>query len=756
VIFAVANATLFRALPYPESSRLVSPSLVQKGRDIERMDEATARLAEAGLPAFESFALYNAAAVTILGGDYPERVAGARVSESLFEVLRTRPVRGRAFTAEETRAGGPKVIVLSDGLWTRRFGRRENIVGERIALDDGTYEVVGIMAPGFTFPGTSEFWLPLIPRQAAGVLFYTDAIARLHASTSVEGARAALSNLRESRQDELPKGARAAEIRVITLHERLYGTFTQPLMLLLGAVGCVLLIACANVANLLLARSSTRRHELAVRAAIGADQGRLFRQLLAENLLLACVGAIGGVGLAIAGVRAFRAFGPPALARLPALAIDGDVLLFTLGLTAGTGLLFGVAPALSAARVDPGERLMLTRGSSSFPGRGRPRHALVVFEIAAAVVLMLGAVLLARSFIKFQSVDRGFVGENVLIGWITLPSSRYADNASRREFFDTLVSRMSTLPEAESVTFSSIALTGLSMTMPWQIGNTPRDERPEVGVVDGIGDRHFQTFGISLLEGRGCAGDGDGSAVVISAAMARLAFPQQSAVGRSLDLSTPSLGSRTIVGIAVDVPDFRTKRPPMPLIYACAGPERTGYGTVAIRVREGTDALAVAPALRSLVRSLDTAVPVTRIRTLEQMVRDGVTSRWFDAMVIGALAVVSLVLALGGLYAVTAYSVSQRTREIGVRMALGADRASVLTFVLRQGLMMAAGGILLGLLAAVPLVRFVSSMLFDVQPLDPAAFGLVAVLVTLVAVLATLVPARRASRVDPITALRAE
>jgi putative ABC transport system permease protein len=527
-------------------------------------------------------------------------------------------------------------------------------------------------------------------------------------------------------------------------------------MLLLGAVGCVLLIACANVANLLLARNSSRRHELAVRAAIGADRGRLFRQMLAESLVLACAGALGGVGLAFAGVRAFRAFGPPALARLPAMAIDGHVLLFALVLTAGTGLLFGVAPALSAARVDPGERLKVTRGSSNAPGRGRPRHALVVFEIAAAVVLMVGAVLLGRSFIRFQAVDPGFVGENVLIGSITLPETRYAGIASRREFFDTLVSRMSTLPGAESVTFSGIALTGLSMSMPWQIGDTPRAESPEVGVVDGIGDRHFQTFGIRILDGRGCAGDTDASAVVISATMARLAFPGQGATGRSLDLSIPALGTRTVIGVAADVPDFRTKTPPIPLIYACAGPERTAYGVIAVRVREGIDALALAPALRSALHSLDPAVPVTRVTTLEQRVRNDVSSRWFDAMVISALAVLALVLALGGLYAVTAYSVAQRTREIGVRMALGADRASVLTLVLRQGVWMTGAGILLGLLAALPLVRFVSSMLFDVQPLDPTAFGLVTALVIVVAVLATLVPARRASRVDPMAALRAE
>jgi len=755
LLFAVANAALFRALPYAEASRLVAPSIVQKGRDVERMDEPTARLAEAGLPAFDSFALYNSAAATLLGGEYPERIVGTRVSGSFFHVLRVAPVLGRTFTPDELRTGGPNVIVLSDAVWSRRFGRRDTIVGERITLDNGAYEVVGVMPPGFRFPGTTEFWLPMIPRQiAGGGVYFVDAIARLAPSSNVEQARAALVTMRDSRKDELPKFVLQSDIVLISLHERLYGSFTRPLILLLGAVACVLLIGCANIANLLLARSSTRRGELAIRAAIGASRRRLFRQLLVENLLLACLGAAAGVGLAFAGLQAFRAFGPPALARLASLAIDGQVLLFTLAITIGTGLLFGVAPALGAARVDPGERLKGERGGHR--EAGRPRRALVVLEIAVAVVLMLGAALLARSFIRFQSVDRGFEGENVLTGSITLAATRYPDDASRSAFFDSLVERLRSHPEVESASFSTIGLSGLSMTNSWKAANAPSGEAPVIGMVTGLGDRHFRTFGIPLLEGRECAREADATAVVISASMARLAFPGESAVGRTLDLATVTLGTRTVAGVAADVPSLETKRAPLPMVYACAGSERTSYGTVALRVREDTPAVTLAPVLRSVVRAMDPAIPVTRVRTLEQMVREGISSRWFDAMIIVALAVLALVLALGGLYAVTAYSVEQRTREIGVRMALGADRVSVMALVLRQGGITIAAGLLLGVLAALPLVRFVSAMLFDVQPLDPAVFAMVAVLVTAIAMLATFVPARRASRVDPMVALRGD
>ena len=755
LLFAIANAALFRSLPYQDASRLVSPSVVQKGRDVERVDEPTARLAEAGLPAFESFALYNSAAGTLLGGEYPERVPGARASETLFQVLGVAPALGRTFSGNELRTGGPRVIVLSDAVWTRRFGRQPNIVGQRIAMDDGSYEVVGVMPPGFSFPGRSEFWWPLIPRQiSGGGVYYVDGIGRLPRSGTVDQARAALVQARESHKASLPAAALRTEIRVMSLQERLYGSFTRPLVLLLGAVACVLLIGCANIANLLLARSSTRRNELAIRAAIGAGQGRLFRQLLVENLLLAAGGAVAGIGLAVAGLKAFRAFGPPALARLPALAIDGQVLLFALVLTMGTGLLFGVAPAVSAARVDPGERLKGQRGGQR--DAGSPRRALVVVEMAVAVVLMVGAALLARSFIRYQSVDRGFEGGNVLMGSITLSPTRYADPASRRVFFDTLVERLRNHPQVESVAFSTLSLSGLSMTMSWKSGTAQPGEGPEVGVLTGIGDRHFKTFGMSILEGRECAGDADGSAVLINSSMARLAFPNGSPLGQSLNLSTLLDGSRTVIGIAADMPNLQTKRPPLPMIYACAGPERTGYGDLALRVREGTPAMSLAPVLREAVRTIDPAQPVTRVTTVAQMVRDGISSRWFDAMVIAALAVLALVLALGGLYAVIAYSVAQRTREIGVRMALGADRASVMSLVMRQGGAMAGAGIVLGLLAALPLVRFVNAMLFDVQPFDPATFAIVAALVTLVALTATFIPARRASRVDPMVALRTD
>lgn len=756
LLFGIANAALFRGLPYPDSSRLVSMTLARKGTDIGRMDEKTAYLAiAANLPAFDSLAAYNSASATLVGGEYPERLPGARVSASFFDVLAVRPALGRMFTNEEMRAGGPAAVVLSDAIWTRAFGRRPTIVGERITLDDRSYEVVGVMPPGFSYPGRGEFWLPLLPRATTttGATYYLDFIGRLQAPASLEQARAALATLRESRISELSRTVAESELRVMPLHQRLYGDFRRPLVVLLGIVGCVLLIGCANIANLLLARNSSRRAELALRVAVGASRHRLFRQLLVENLMLACFGALPGIVLALIGLQAFRAFGPPALARLPTLAIDMEVLLFTLAVTIGTGLLFGLTPAFGAARINPDEGL---RGDRVAPAasRWRPRRALVVLEIAAAVVLTLGAALLVKSFGRFQAVDRGFHANNVLTASITLSTVRYPDVASRRAFFDSLLERLRAMPAVESAAVST-PLNGISMTMTWPPGEGQEDKW-EIAVADGQGDGHFRTFGIPILEGRECAGPADGSGAVINAAMARRAFGGRSSIGEQLNLSTATLGTRVVLGVAADVPNIQTKAAPIPTVYACAGQDRSFTETVAVRSSAGTDATALAPVLRRVVRELDPAQPVSRVITVEQMIRDGMSSRWFDAIVIVALSTLALILALGGLYAVTAYSVAQRTREIGVRLAIGADPAMVMALVLRQSGILVVAGICLGLLAAVPLVRFVTAMLFDVQPLDPAVFASVALLVAAVAMLATLIPARRASRVDPIAALRAE
>ena len=756
LLFAIANATLFRALPYPDPSRLISPSIVQKGRDVARIDEPTARFAAAGLPVFEAFGLYNSAAATLLGGEYPERLVGARVSESFFHVLGTKPVLGRTFTADELRPNGPLVIVLSDAVWTRRFGRQPGIVGERISMDDGMYEVIGVMPRGFGFPGASEFWRPLIPRQVGpGAVYYVDGIARLAPFRTPEEARAALVAMRESRKSEMPAAALKSEIRVISLQERLYGNFTRPLVLLLGAVACVLFIGCANVANLLLARGAARRQEIAIRAALGAGRGRLVRQMLVESVLLALLGSVPAFVLLTYALQAFTVLGPVELRAIPGIAVDGRVLAFMVTVTLAVGLLFGIAPALAARRAEPHEPLKGSGGRGGHGVRSRPRRILVSLEVAAAAVVIVGAALLTKSLIRFQAVDRGFHTDNVLTASITLPSPRYADVAARRAFFDAVLERLRSLPSVESAAIPA-GLGHLSMTMSWPSGTKsgpPGSDSEEIGVVS-VGTSYFKTFDIPMRGGRECDG-GPEPSTVINERMARRAFPGRSPVGEKLDLSLN--GTFTVVGVAADVRKLGTNAAPFPMVFTCVSPrEAPNTMNIAVRARADIDAASLAPALRAAVAAVDPAQPVAAVRTLRQLVDDSEASRRFETLLFAAFALLAFALAVFGLYAVTAYLVAQQTHELGVRIALGADRAAVLRLVLRQGLTPAIAGIVLGLLAAGLLTGLLRKMLYEVDVLDASVFAGVAIALALVSLAAAVVPARRAVQVDPVEALRCE
>jgi putative ABC transport system permease protein len=756
-LFAIANAVILRPLPYPESDRLVSMSIAPRGTDSARMDEPTAKLAlESPLPSFESLAMYNGTGANLTGGAQPERVVGVRVSERFFDVMRTQPALGRTFAPDERQAGGPAAVVLSDALWTRAFGRRPDVLNREVKLDDQSYTVVGVMPPGFRFPGRSEFWLPLMPRQIAGSgWYYVDFIGRLSDRGTTASAIQDLLALRKSRASALPKGVRDAGVRVMTQHERLYGDFRTPIAMLLGAVACVLFIGCANVANLLLARGAVRRQELAIRAALGAGRGRLMRQMLVESVLLALLGSIPAFVLLTYALRAFTVLGPAELRRIPGIEVDGQVMVFMVAVTVAVGLLFGMAPALAARRTDPHEPLKSAGGRGGHGIRSRPRRILVALEIAAAVVVMVGAALLAKSLIRFQAVDRGFHADNVLTASITLPRPRYADVAPRRAFFDAVLERLRSLPSVESAAAPAV-LGGLSMTMSWPPGSKagpPSSESEEIGV-GSVGTSYFRTFGIPIRSGRECDGGPEPSAV-INERMARRAFPNRSAIGQQVDLSLN--GTFTVVGVAADVRSPSTNAIPRPMVFTCVGPrEAHNAADIAVRVREGTDAASLAPALRAAVAAVDPAQPVSAVTTVRQYVGDSAASRRFDTLLFAAFAALAFTLAVFGLYAVTAYLVAQRTHELGVRIALGAGRSAVLRLVLRQGLAPAISGIAIGLLAAVLLSRLLRNMLFEVEVLDATVFAGVAIVLAVVSVAAAIVPARRAVRVDPVVALRCE
>jgi putative ABC transport system permease protein len=756
-LFAIVNAVILRPLPYRNSDRLMAVTIESDGRSIGRFDVPTAAIAvRVGTRGFESVAAYDSTGGNLTGGVQPERVFGALVSPAFFDVMGVAPLIGRSFAADEVGPGSPAVVVLSYALWQRTFGAPPDLGDRVVRLDDVAYRVIGVMPAGFRFPARAEYWRTWAPRGVGtGGLYYTDFIGRLRRGVTPSAARDELLALRAAHDSELPARARKTAIVIVSLHEFLRGGFRNPLVLLFAIVGCVLLIACANVANLLLARGAERRRELGLRTALGAGRGRLVRQLLIESALLALVGALPGVLIAAGALRLFKAIGPANMARLPGIEIDSAVLLFTLAVTLGAGVLFGVAPALAAGRVDPQSALKESERASA--ARSTPKRLLVVLELAAAVVLTIGAALLAKSFIRYSSTDRGFDPSRVLLVSVPLPRPRYADPAARVDFSRRTLERLRAVPAIASATHSAGLPNTIVMSVPLPARLTAAgiaNERESFGV-SYIGADFFRTFGIPLAAGRECPGGGDGPVAVVSDGLARLFFPDRPAVGESVDVSGD--GRHTIVGVAADVRAMSSNLVGWPQVYVCSAhqsPAISGY--VAIRVRDGVDPAAMMPVLREAIHSVDASLPLVNLQPLSAMVGDAVTDRWFDAALITTFAAVAVVLAVLGLYALVAYLVAQRTHEIGVRVALGASRTDVVRLVLRQGSMLTALGVGLGLAAAVPLVRFVRSMLFEVEPLDPGMFALAALVLAATALLATAIPAWRALRVDPIIALRSE
>jgi putative ABC transport system permease protein len=755
-LFAIANIIVFRSLPFRQAHRLVATTVAVNGRDLGIMDEDTVRLAIAnGTTTFDSIAAVDSRGANLSGGQQPERVRGAAVSQQFFGVLRTEPLLGRVFTVNEATADAPAVVILGHGLWERAFGGATDVVGRTVRLDDRTFTIVGVMPRGFDYPHRAEFWLPWKPRGiGTGAMYFISCIGRLRDGVTAVAARDDLHALRRAHDREMSRRARESTIGVEPLQEHLYGSFRAPLLLLLSTVALVLLIACANIANLLLARTSARAREMVLRVALGASRGRLVRQLLIENVLLAAIGAIPGVVVATMALRAFKAFGPAALAAVPGVAIDARVLVFTIVLTVGTGLLFGVAPAVAAAGADPRRWL----NERSLEGvRSRPRHLLVLLEVATAVMLTIGAGLVAKSFIRYQAIHRGFDPNRVLTASIPLTSLRYTHGPARRAFSDRVLEAVRGSQMVESASHSWTMLDGLLMTVPLPARFTAsgRESDEDTFAVAYVGGAYFDTFGIPILGGIPCPETTAERVAVVSASMAKRLFAGQPGLGEHITLSGD--GSFKVIGMAADVLKLETNTSGLPRVYACSMVnDAPRYGTLAIRVRDGIDPLSVVPLMREAVAAADTNQPISDIKTVSQLVGDAATTRWFSGALIAAFAGLAFVLAVFGLYALIAYLVSQRTHEIGVRIALGATHSDIVTLVVGQSAGLCAVGVALGVTGALPLVGVLRTMLFDVDVHDATVFFAAPALLGIVGLLATLVPALRALRVDPIVTLRAE
>ena len=757
-LFGLVNAVLLRPLPYPDSDRIVSIGSAMGGD--EAVDVQTVRAVLDGRTrSFDALAAYEPGDANLTGGAEPESVTGGSITSRFFQVMGVRPALGREFSPAETRDGASGVVIIAHSLWKRDFGADPGVIGRTVKLDDRGYVVIGVMPAGFAYPRGAEYWLPLeLPTPEAGSMYYAFLLGRLRPGIPLDAARSELALFRRAHAAELPVDPEKNPLSIMSLHERTYGDLRPALLILLGTVGCVLLIACANVANLLLARAARHRRDLALRSALGAGRARLVRQILVESILLSLLGGLIGLVVALNVLDIFTATAPARLVRVPGVALDGRVLLFTFAVSVVTGLLFGLAPAYSIARSNLSD-ILKDGGSRRYAGAGsaNPRRLLVTGELAIAVVLLIGAGLLAKSFIRFRDVDSGFRPSNILRATIALPAARYSNPTQIESFFHDALERVRAIPGVEAATLSDIApLGGSTMMTTRTTDSTGAVKRSPMIAVGKVGTDYFRTYGIPLKAGRDLM-DADGATAprvaVVNESLARYFFPGRPAVGEQLSMGAPA--PYTIVGVVADV-RMSAPRPGSPpaIYFPLAQSIPSGFATISIRAR--SDPHALATPVRAAVQSVDPEQPIASITTMDEVLAEFMAPRRFNALLLGSFAALALALSALGLYGVISYLVTQRTREIGVRMALGAERRDVVQTVLWQGMALALGGVAIGVTASLGLTKLIDGLLFHVESRDPLVFAGVPLVLLAVAALAIAIPARRASRVDPAIALRAE
>jgi predicted permease len=779
-IFTVVNAVLLRPLPYPESERLVALwnrfPLQHIDRDWLSPGQYLAVRAEAR--SFEEVAVALGGSFNLTGSGEPERIEGLRVSASFLPMLGASPALGRVFGPEEDQPGAPPVALIGNGLWRRHFGADANVTGATIYLDGQPYTVVGVLPPGFSVDSDVLPTVAGIDRAdvVLPVRFAADAhddhgrqnynvLARLRPAVTVAQAQAEVDAIAARLMQVDPSAYPAASgfaVGVAPLLDQTVGDVRPALLVLLGAVGLVLLIACANVANLLLARGATRRKEVAVRAALGAGRSRLVRQFLTESVLLGLLAGVAGLALAGWSVEALRLIGPENLPRLAEVELDGRVFAFTTILAVATGLIFGVAPALRASRADLGEVLKeAAAGATSGPQGRRLRGVLVVSEIALALVLLAGAGLLIRSFASLQEVDPGFSAAGVLSFHVGLPAAQYLEDR-RAPFFRELGERLAGMPGVEGVgAVSSLPLSGTASWGGIHVeGYTPPDgEAALMSDFRSATPGYFATMEIPLLAGRAFdardAADAPSVAVVDEQA-ARRFWPGQDPIGKRFQLGDydPNEPWVTVVGVVGNVKQYALDSEARPALYLPHAQFSTRI--LYLVVRTSGDPASLTNSVTATVRSLDPGLPVYDARPMAARVADSLARRRFSMLLLGLFAGVALLLAVVGIYGVTAYTVAQRTREIGIRIALGARPGDVLGLVVRQGAGLTALGVAAGLAAALGLARLLSGMLYGVSAADPLTFAAITALLAGASLAATIVPARRAARVNPVIALKQE
>jgi putative ABC transport system permease protein len=762
-IFTVVNAVLLRPLPFekPEQLVMVWEKRMQLGRERNPVSPPDFTDWRAQNQVFEDMAAFTSQGFNLGTGTEPERIQGAGVSPSLFTILRTRPRIGRVFDREEDKAGANPVAIIGSALWQRGFGSDPDIVGKTIKLNERPYTVVGVMPADFVFPNRrSEIWIPLMlsPEDAANRGGHNlTVIARMKDGVTVEQARADMVSIASQLEQQFQVNTGHGS-NVFSLYDEAVAGARPALLVLLGAVAFVLLIACANVANLLFARSNARQKEIAIRTALGAGRSRIIRQLLTESVLLGIAGGILGVLLAVWGLDLLLAVGENSIPRVKEIRLDGWVLGFSLLISIATGLIFGLVPALQASRPDLNDALKEgSRGASGSLRSNRTRSVFVIAEVAICLVLLIGAGLMMKSFSRLLNVSPGFNPENVLSVNVALSGSRYRDGASVSGFYKQTLERLSALPGVQSASI----VTALPMAGSFGSRYFGIEGRPPQPPGQGFNANtnlatpgYFATMHIPLLEGRDFEeGDvrGTPDVVVINQEAVRRYWPDESPIGQRITFENRT---RTVIGVVGDVKQSGLDIETRPEMFSPYYQVTVPFGTVLVRTKG--DPAAMTSTVRGAMQEIDRDLPLYGIKTVNDVISDSVAPRRLNMLLLGIFAGLALVLAAVGLYGVISYSVSQRTREIGIRVALGASHKSVLRLVVGEGMVLASAGVVIGVTASFFLTKFMTTLLFGVSPTDPITFVAISVLLIGVSIVASVIPARKAMRVDPMVALRYE
>jgi putative ABC transport system permease protein len=768
-IFSIVYTVLLKPLPYEQSDRLMmlwGNTSRNRGGAASAADFLDWRKSSR---TFEEMSAVNFSRLTMTGRGEPVTIPGARVNAQFFKLMRVAPALGRTFTTAEDRAGGARAIVLSQHAWQTRFSSDPKIIGRTVVLDGNPYTVVGVMPAGFDFPAVVldqavEYWVPLQFDEARADRggHFLAVVGRLRDGVQLPTAQAEINTIAARLEQQYPDINTNWVVNVIPIQEQIVGDVRTALYVLIGAVGFVLLIACANVANLLLARAAGRARELAVRAALGASRRQLLQQLLTESVVLSVIGAVLGLILASWALALASSMTAAWIPRASEIAIDVPVLAFTVATAVLTGMLFGVAPGLHVTRTVLSETLKGGARSTGTPGQQRLRAAFVVGEIALAFVLLIGAGLLIRSFQQMQNIRPGFEPDQTLTAVMALPQARYTDLPKQVAFTSGLLARLRATGSVRSAALSSfIPMDGKENLLVFSIDGQaePPPGQRRLAQFRVVSDGFFETLHVPLRRGRTfTAGDVDGAprVAIVSQLLADKYFPATDPIGQRVTLDDPGDQRQwfTVVGVVDDVRFREMTRKPMPLLYMPAG--QVQFPEFTLVARTAGDPMAVAPSVRAVVRSLDPAMPVNGVRTLEQVVSSSMAGARFRTRLLACFALIALLLSAIGVYGVMSYSVEQRSQEMGLRMALGARPSDVLRLVTGHGVRLAAVGIVLGLAAAFWVTRLLESLLFGVSTTDPVTFGSIAVLLGGVALLASVIPARRATRADPMAVLRTE